>query len=152
MKIRSATLKDSVPIQKMEGRIFKNPWSNKSIRNELKRDRYSLNLVAEIDKKIIGYFFAHLLENEVHILNIAIDVTYQHQGYGKQFFNKILENYLQYADVYLEVKRSNFPAINLYLNFGFEEIDIREAYYANGEDAVIMVKREKTHGLVSSKR
>jgi len=112
----------------------------------------ALNLVAELDQKIIGYFFAHLLDNEVHILNIAIDVTYQHQGYGNQFFRKILENYLQYADVYLEVKRSNFPAINLYLNFGFEEIDIREAYYANGEDAVIMVKREKTHGLVSSER
>ena len=38
------------------------------------------------------------------------------------------------------------------LQLGFEEIDIREAYYANGEDAVIMVKREKTHGLVSSER
>ena len=149
MKIRRATLKDLVSIQKMEGRIFNNPWSNKSIRNELKRDRNSLNLVAEMDQKIIGYFFAHLLDNEIHILNIAIDVTYQHQGYGKQFFKEILENYLQYGDVYLEVKQSNFPAINLYLNFGFEEIDIREAYYADGEDAVIMVKREKTYGLVS---
>ncbi len=152
MKIRKATLKDLVSIQKMEGRIFKNPWSNKSIRNELKRNSNSLNLVAEIDQNIIGYFFAHVLDNEVHILNIAIDVTYQHQGYGKQFFKKILENYLQYADVYLEVKQSNFPAINLYLNFGFEEVDIREAYYANGENAIIMVKRENTHGLVSSER
>ena len=149
MKIRKATLKDLVSIQKIEGRIFNNPWSNKSIRNELKRDRNSLNLVAEMDQKIIGYFFAHLLDNEIHILNIAIDVTYQHQGYGKQFFKEIIENYLQYGDVYLEVKQSNFPAINLYLNFGFEEIDIREAYYADGEDAVIMIKREKTHGLVS---
>ena len=149
MKIRKATSKDLVSIQKMEGRIFNNPWSNKSIRNELKRDRNSLNLVAEMDQKMIGYFFAHLLDNEIHILNIAIDVTYQHQGYGKQFFKEILENYLQYGDVYLEVKQSNFPAINLYLNFGFEEIDIREAYYADGEDAVIMVKREKTYGLVS---
>jgi len=152
VKIRRATLSDLVSIQKMEERIFNNPWSNKSIRNELKRDMNALNLVAELDQKIIGYFFAHLLDNEVHILNIAIDVTYQHQGYGNQFFRKILKNYLQYADVYLEVKRSNFPAINLYLNFGFEEIDIREEYYANGEDAVIMVKREKTHGLVSSER
>jgi len=149
VKIRKATSKDLVSIQKMEGRIFNNPWSNKSIRNELNRGGNSLNLVAEMDQKIIGYFFAHLLDNEIHILNIAIDVTYQHQGYGKQFFKEILENYLQYGDVYLEVKQSNFPAINLYLNFGFEEIDIREAYYADGEDAVIMVKREKTYGLVS---
>ena len=149
MKIRKATSKDLVSIQKMEGRIFNNPWSNKSIRNELKRGSNSLNLVAEMDQKMIGYFFAHLLDNEIHILNIAIDVTYQHKGYGKQFFKEIIENYLQYGDVYLEVKQSNFPAINLYLNFGFEEIDIREAYYADGEDAVIMVKREKTYGLVS---
>ena len=149
MKIRKATSKDLGSIQKMEGQIFNNPWSNKSIRNELKRGSNSLNLVAEMDQKIIGYFFAHLLDNEIHILNIAIDVTYQHQGYGKQFFKEIIENYLQYGDVYLEVKQSNFPAINLYLNFGFEEIDIREAYYADGEDAVIMVKREKTYGLVS---
>lgn len=54
--------------------------------------------------------------------------------------------------MYLEVKRSNFPAINLYLNFGFEEIDIRNEYYSDGEDAVIMVKKEKQYGLVSPKR
>ena len=101
---------------------------------------------------IIGYFFAHFLENEAHILNIAIDIPFQHQGYGNQFLDQILENYLQYADVYLEVKRSNFPAINLYLNFGFEEIDIRNEYYSDGEDAVIMVKKEKQYGLVSPKR
>ena len=89
---------------------------------------------------------------ERYILNIAIDISFQHQGYGNQFLDQILENYLQFADVYLEVKRSNFPAINLYLNFGFEEIDIRNEYYSDGEDAVIMVKKEKTHGLVSSKR
>ena len=58
MKIRRATSKDLVSIQKMEGRIFNNPWSNKSIRNELKRGGNSLNLVAEMDQKIIGYFFA----------------------------------------------------------------------------------------------
>ena len=68
MKIRRATLSDLVSIQKMEERIFKNPWSNKSIRNELKRDMNAVNLVAELDQKIIGYFFAHLLDNEVHIL------------------------------------------------------------------------------------
>ena len=61
-----------------------------------------------------------------------------------------MDEYLQYADVFLEVKRSNFPAINLYLHFGFEEIDIREEYYSDGEDAVIMVKKVKVHGLVPS--
>ena len=66
----------------------------------------------------------------------------------KQFFKEIIENYLQYGDVYLEVKQSNFPAINLYLNFGFEEIDIRQGYYTDGQDAVIMSRKVNHHGVV----
>lgn len=150
MIIRKATLKDLDLIYDMEKRIFNDSWSQESIQEELTREDHSLNLLCEINNEIIGYFFAHFVEDEVRILNIAIDVAYQHQGYGKQFLQKILENYLQYADVFLEVKRTNFPAINLYLNFGFEEIGIREGYYTDGEDAVIMVKKVKSHGLVSS--
>ena len=53
----------------------------------------------------------------------------------------IYKNYLKNANVYLEVKRTNFPAINLYHDFGFEEIDIREKYYYDGEDALVMCKK-----------
>ncbi|MDP6339640.1 MAG: ribosomal protein S18-alanine N-acetyltransferase [Candidatus Marinimicrobia bacterium] len=140
MNIRKAILQDLENISKMEKRIFNDSWSKKSIRQELIRKENSLNLVAELDGKLIGYFFAHLVENEAHILNIALDIAYQHQDYGKQFLGEILNDYLKYVDVFLEVKRSNFPAINLYLHFGFEEIDIRESYYSDGEDAIVMVK------------
>ena len=97
------TLNDLEPIYEMEKRIFNDSWTKEAIENELKRKRYSLNLVSEMNGIIIGYFFAHFLENEAHILNIAIDIPFQHQGYGNQFLDQILENYLQYADVYLEV-------------------------------------------------
>ena len=53
------------------------------------------------------------------------------------FFKK----YLEYANVFLEVKRTNLPAINLYHKFGFEEIDIRKMYYSDGQDAVVMSRK-----------
>ena len=134
----------------MEKRIFHYPWVKTSIREELNRKNKSLNLIGELGDEAIGYFFAHLIENEAHILNLALDIPYQNKGLGKQFLKQILDEYLQFADVFLEVKRSNFPAINLYLHFGFEEVNIREGYYSDGEDAVIMVKKVKAHGLVSS--
>ena len=96
----------------------------------------------------MGYFFAHIFKDEVHILNIAIDVPFQHQGLGKQLLDKIMKKYLKEADVFLEVKRTNFPAINLYLAFGFEEIDIRQGYYTDGQDAVIMSRKVYHHGVV----
>ena len=59
-----------------------------------------------------------------------------------------MKKYLKEADVFLEVKRTNFPAINLYLSFGFEEIDIRQGYYTDGQDAVIMSRKVNHHGVV----
>ena len=73
---------------------------------------------------------------------------YQHKGNGKVFLNKIINQYLKDANVFLEVKRTNFPAINLYLSFGFQEINIRKQYYSDGEDAIEMVKKVNTYGLV----
>ena len=96
----------------------------------------------------MGYFFSHIVKDEVHILNIAIDIPFQHQGLGKQLLDKIMKKYLKEADVFLEVKRTNFPAINLYLSFGFEEIDIRQGYYTDGQDAVIMARKVNHYGLV----
>ena len=96
----------------------------------------------------MGYFFSHIIIDEVHILNIAIDIPFQHQGLGNQFLDKIMKKYLKEADVFLEVKRTNFPAINLYLSFGFEEIDIRKGYYTDGQDAVIMSRKVKHYGVV----
>ena len=42
------------------------------------------------------------------------------------------------SSVFLEVKRGNFPAINLYLGAGFEDVAIRDAYYRDGSDAIVM--------------
>ena len=89
MKCRKAHLEDLDIIFKIEQKLFNQPWTKKSIYNELNRSKNTLNLVAEIDEKIIGYFFSHFFEREAHILNLAIDFPYQHKGLGKIFLNKI---------------------------------------------------------------
>jgi len=141
MIIRYASLNDIDRIYEIEKRVFSNPWSKESIKNELDNYSKSLNLISEIDGQLMGYFFSHMISNEVHILNIAIDVSFQHRGNGEAFFNQIFKKYLEYANVFLEVKRTNLPAINLYHKFGFEEIDIRKMYYSDGQDAVVMSRK-----------
>jgi len=141
MIIRYASSNDFDRIYEIETRVFSNPWSKESIKKELDNDSKSLNLISEIDGQLMGYFFSHMISNEVHILNIAIDVSFQHRGNGEDFFNQIFKKYLEYANVFLEVKRTNLPAINLYHKFGFEEIDIRKMYYSDGQDAVVMSRK-----------
>ncbi|MEE8547256.1 MAG: ribosomal-protein-alanine N-acetyltransferase RimI, partial [bacterium] len=38
----------------------------------------------------------------------------------------------------LEVRVSNAAARSLYKGFGFREVGVRESYYADGEDAVVL--------------
>ena len=59
-----------------------------------------------------------------------------------------INQHLKDANVFLEVKRTNFPAVNLYLSFGFQEINIRKDYYSDGEDAIEMVKKVNNYGMV----
>ena len=148
MHCRMAQPDDLDIIFKIEKEIFKEPWTKKSIHDELNKSKNKLNIIAEIDGKIIGYFFSHFFGNEAHILNLVIDIPFQHKGNGKVFLNKIINQYLKDANVFLEVKRTNFPAINLYLSFGFQEINIRKQYYSDGEDAIEMVKKVNTYDLV----
>ena len=141
MKIREAKVNDLDKIYDIEKRVFSNPWSKQSIKNELSRISYSSNFIFEKNDHLIGYCFSHIIDKEVHILNMAIDIPYQHRGYGKEFFNLIFKKYMEYANVFLEVKKTNFPAINLYLNFGFEEINRKKMYYSDGQDAIVMSRR-----------
>ena len=148
MKIRKANLSDLSLIHQIEKRVFSDSWTKELIKQELIKSSNALIIISEINGKVMGYFFSHIFKDEVHILNIAIDIPFQHQGLGKQLLDKIMKKYLKEADVFLEVKRTNFPAINLYLAFGFEEIDIRRGYYTDGQDAVIMSRKVYHHGVV----
>lgn len=101
--------------------------------------------VIEIDKKIIGFIIISSRQQECHILNLCIDIPYQHQGFGK----KLLEQALSEAEkqglhlVYLEVRRSNAKAIALYKKEGFQVVGERKGYYPaeeGHEDALVLAK------------
>ncbi len=43
-------------------------------------------------------------------------------------------------EVYLEVRVSNTPAINLYKKLDYRVVDLIKGYYHDGEDAYIMAR------------
>ena len=148
MKVRRAVIDDAVDIFKIEQRVFKNHWSLESIKSEFLDSSNSVISVIEINRKIIGYIFQRVIVNQNHIINIAIDVPFQHKGYGKFLLKNLLEKDSHDTDVFLEVKEANFPAIKLYTDLGFEEVQKKDRYYSDGSNAIFMLKKNKKYGLV----
>lgn len=146
--IRIATSNDLVDILSIEKKVFKHPWSKEQLDWELNSQPVAENYVMIAKGIMIGYLFSHIIDDDVQILNIAIDIPFQHEGYGEQLLSYFLDQFNTDSSIHLEVRKSNFPAINLYLKFGFHEIGTRKGYYADGEDAIIMQRYSLIHGLV----
>jgi len=146
--IRIATLNDLADILSIEKKVFKHPWSKEQLSWELNSQPAAENYVMIARGNMIGYLFSHVVDDDVQILNIAIDIPFQHKGYGEQLLSYFLDQFNTDSSIHLEVRKSNFPAINLYLKFGFHETGTRKGYYSDGEDAIIMQRYSLIHGLV----
>ena len=81
-----------------------------------------------------------------HLVSIAVLPGYRRRGVGSALLSetiRVLSEVYGVESIYLEVRVSNEPAIRLYEKFGFRRARRVRGYYADGEDAYVMVKRLK---------
>ena len=83
---------------------------------------------------------------DVELLNIGVSQEFQGRGLGEDLLRACLELVPDgSAYCFLEVRRSNIPAINLYQKLLFEQVSERKDYYrlASGitEDALVFRKK-----------
>lgn len=140
VKFRKTRVKDLEQIQRIEQLSFKNPYPPYYMK-ALIESLSDISIVAEIGSKIIGYIFARVEFGRIgHIITIAVDPSYRRRGIGEKLMKEALSalRKLGCSSVYLEVRVSNNPAINLYKKLGFKIRSRVKRYYRDGEDAFIM--------------
>ena len=138
--IRPMRKTDIDEVHKVEVDCFADPWSKKSLMDELKNNlaRY---LVADLNGKIVGYVGIWLIVDEGHITNVAVHSDYRGQRIGDRLVHEMVELCKKEGifSMTLEVRKSNTVAQNLYRKYGFKMAGIRKEYYNdNKEDAIIM--------------
>jgi ribosomal-protein-alanine N-acetyltransferase len=128
---------------KVESACQITPWSDEVFKKCLEAG--STGWVITLDNKVIGFILILFQIDEVHILNFCVHPDHQHQGWGKQLLNHMLQNIINQGGkfVYLEVRRSNQRAIALYEKVGFSKVGERKDYYISldhREDAFVFAK------------
>lgn len=144
MQIRKINKDDIENILEIENECFSDPWNREMFLESLEDDNcYFIGI--DDEGKIIAYSIFLCLKNiEAQVLSIATSKEYQRRGLAKMLFEKSLEHAknLRIFEYTLEVRKSNAPAIALYKSLGFDDEGIRPAYYSDGEDAIIMWRRD----------
>ena len=125
----------------IERAVFDSPWTSQMFQQEVRGVFGSYPTVAVVDGRVVGYQVAWFVEDEVHLVNIAIRKGYQERGIGSMLLRRLIEDALQKrkAIITLEVRASNEVAQTFYHRFLFRTIGVRKGYYSdNREDALLM--------------
>ncbi|MEM3737158.1 MAG: ribosomal protein S18-alanine N-acetyltransferase [Candidatus Bathyarchaeia archaeon] len=108
-------------------------------------------LVAEYDGKVVGYVLCRVesglsefkrfrFVKKGHLVSLAVMDEHREKGLGSRLLAAALEGMVRYGcrESFLEVRKSNTKAMNLYRKFGYEVTRCIPGYYLDGEDACLM--------------
>ena len=131
---------DISQIAQIEQRCFpKSAWTYEQLEQSFLQEGFYSVLFEE--EQIKGYLGAVVNAWEAEIAFIAVDVLFRRQSIAENLLDEFIK-YLRNTGrekIFLEVRVSNTPAINLYTKKGFKSYSIRKNYYEGTEDAICMV-------------
>jgi [ribosomal protein S18]-alanine N-acetyltransferase len=140
--IEAAKRADVDAIHRLEEASFPAPWRREFFLSELRADG-RFNLVAKLDRVVVGYLFAMWIFDEMHVNKIAVDAGVRRRGIADALMARCFafarENGVE--TISLEVRKSNDGAQAFYRGLEFEASFVRPRYYPDGEAAVVMTRR-----------
>ena len=142
--IRQAEQADLLDVFRLERATFTQPWPFSAFESFLGEGGF---LVAHVGPSpdIVGYVVSDTTPNYGrdigHVKDLAVHPHARGQGLGRTLLRRALETLAidGAALVKLEVRATNDAALALYRSEGFEPLRRIPRYYADGEDAFVMV-------------
>lgn len=140
--IRKMTWRDLDEVMIIEIESFTLPWSRRSYENEL-LNQYATYMVADYEGEVAAYGGIWVVQDEAHITNVAVAANHRRKGMGSALLHALINTarLKRAGRVFLEVRVSNGPALEMYGSQGFSPAGLRKQYYDdNNEDALIMMR------------
>ncbi len=136
--------KDLNGVAALEGEVQPFPWTRELFGDSMRHGHSCW--VCRIGGELAGFSVVMPVLDEAHLLNIAIRPSLQGRGLGARLLSNVMEVARKNGAVsmFLEVRVSNRKAIDLYRNFGFQQIAERRDYYPaeNGRENAFVFAKE----------
>ena len=143
LNLRPMQEHDLDSVMEIENQVYKYPWT-RTIFKDCLHEGYCCWVIKKGDA-LLAYGLMSIAVGESHVLNLCVHPDYQAKGLGTMLLVHLLEIAVERNAnmTFLEVRPSNFSAIKMYVEQGFDEIGIRRNYYPSKmgrEDALILAR------------
>ena len=140
--IRPMEVSDTEQVEMIEKQIFSIPWSQKSFEDACQSND-NIYLVCEMNGQIAGYCGLWTVLGEGNITNMAVSGGFRRLGIAETLMKEMEKRGMSKNVVtyFLEVRKSNEAAVNLYKKMGYVQIGVRKNFYEKPvEDALVLSK------------
>ncbi|MDR0922207.1 MAG: ribosomal protein S18-alanine N-acetyltransferase [Lactobacillales bacterium] len=119
------------------------PWTIQQFIHDLENVN-AFYLIALSEDKIVGFISYSYVLDEAEITNFAVQAQFKGQGLGKKLMKKLIERLQTQGvnQVFLEVRKSNKIAQNIYESYSFQPISVRKKYYQYPEEDALIMRLE----------
>ena len=141
LAFRKAELADAEALSIIDEQCFDGyeSYSKETFVDELSlSDRHYV--VATYNNLVVGYVGLWQTGDDLNLLKIAVLPQYRMLGIGFKLMNMCFDFRKEKGlnSFFLEVRENNERAVKLYKKFGFKTKHIREKYYKDGENCLVM--------------
>ena len=121
---------------------YPKPWTRSVFLSEIElaRGKERYYIVARVGVEVAGYAGLMFVVGDAHVTNIAVAPDRQRRGVATRLLAELAWVAIDRGceAMTLEVRVSNVGAQALYRRFGFVPAGVRQRYYENTEDAIVM--------------
>jgi ribosomal-protein-alanine N-acetyltransferase len=142
MLVEPLRRRDLAEIEPIEQVSYPRPWSLNIFQSEIELaragDRYYV--VARRGGDLVGYAGMMFAVGDAHVTNIATSPAHRRSGVATRLLAELASQAIIRGCVAmtLEVRATNTAAQALYRTFGFIPAGVRQKYYENVDDAIVM--------------
>lgn len=145
LRLRKITLSDIAAVQEIERNSFPDPWTRETLEDAIISFSDTV-FIAESSGEIYGYIICGIEDTGEdcfgHICSLAVRPDMRKMGIGTTLVKRAERAAImdKATAMQLEVRVSNTEAIRFYTKLGYEPVFHICGYYADTEDAIVMMK------------
>ncbi|MGB1658817.1 MAG: ribosomal protein S18-alanine N-acetyltransferase, partial [Longimicrobiales bacterium] len=124
IEIRTLGPADVDAVVEIETEAFTTPWKADTFSSLIGRDGVELVVMVDRSDGVIGYAVLWCILDQGELANLALSPVRRGSGLGAHLLRHVVDvaRGRGVQKLFLEVRASNTPAIELYLRFGFSDV------------------------------